>query len=142
MKWFKIFAALIIAAVVIFQLVFPSATVRYRLALEADVDGKPANGSGVIEVSYGKNLKLLPNEREFQINVRGEAVALDLGQRGTLFALLFYWGILPPVVRGVARLLERTLGVEHLSGFDLGLGIRARPPAAAAVELAEHGERI
>jgi hypothetical protein len=88
MKWLKIFAALIITAVVIFQLVFPSATVRYRLALEADVDGKPANGSGVIEVSYGKNLKLLPNEREFQINVRGEAVALDLGQRGTLFALL------------------------------------------------------
>src|SRR5258706_8123461 len=88
MKWVKIFAALIIAAVVIFQLAFPSATVRYPLALEADLDGKPATGSGVIEVSYGKNLKLLPNEGEFHINVRGEAVALDLGQRGMLFALL------------------------------------------------------
>jgi hypothetical protein len=88
MKWVKIFAALIIAAVVIFQLAFPSATVRYRLTLEADVDGKPATGSGVIEVSYGKKLRLLPNEAEFHIDVRGEAVALDLGQRGMLFALL------------------------------------------------------
>jgi hypothetical protein len=50
MKWLKIFAALIIAAVVIFQLASPSATVRYRLTLEADVDGEPATGSSVIEV--------------------------------------------------------------------------------------------
>jgi hypothetical protein len=40
MKRLTIFAALIIAAVVIFQLAYPSATVRYRLTLEADVDGK------------------------------------------------------------------------------------------------------
>ena len=63
MKWFKIFAALIIAAVVIFQLAYPSATVRYRLTLEADVDGKPATGSGVIEVSYGKNRGCFPTNR-------------------------------------------------------------------------------
>jgi hypothetical protein len=37
MKRLTIFAALIIAAVVIFQLAYPSATVRYRLTLEADV---------------------------------------------------------------------------------------------------------
>src|SRR5258707_10946399 len=88
MKWLKIFAALIIAAVVIFQLAFPSATVRYRLTLEADVDGEPATGSSVIEVSYGKKPRLLPNESELYVDVRGEAVALDLGQRGMLFALL------------------------------------------------------
>ena len=43
-----------------------------------------------------------------------------------------------------AHHLQRlALGVDHLAGFDLGLGaLRARPPAAAAVELAEHAERI
>src|SRR5258708_1791541 len=40
------------------------------------------------------------------------------------------------------HLQRLALGVEHLSGLDLGLRIRAGPPAAATVELAEHGERI
>src|SRR3981081_2263171 len=45
-----------------------------------------------------------------------------------------------------AHHLQRlALGIEHLAGFRLGLfraGTRTWPPAAAAVELAEHRERI
>src|ERR1700726_1170368 len=42
------------------------------------------------------------------------------------------------------HLKRLALGVEDFSGFDLGLGAGAgpRPPAAAAVELAEHAEGI
>jgi hypothetical protein len=63
-------------------------TIRYRLTLNAEVDGVPKMGSGVIEVSYGKNPQILGASAELKINVHGEAVALDLGSRGTLFALL------------------------------------------------------
>jgi hypothetical protein len=88
MKQLKILAVLIIAAVVIFQLAYPSATIRYRLVLEAEVDGKPATGSGVIEVTYRAIPRILGASSQFTIEVRGEAVALDLGERGTLFAML------------------------------------------------------
>src|SRR3954470_7140787 len=40
-----------------------------------------------------------------------------------LTTLLFYWKILPPVVRGMARLLERTLGVGGAVGLSTAANI-------------------
>src|SRR6266576_6431429 len=40
-----------------------------------------------------------------------------------LTTLLFYWGILPPVVRGFAWLLERTLGVGGAVGLSTAANI-------------------
>jgi hypothetical protein len=105
-----------------------NATVRYRLTLQAEVDGEPISGSGVIEVTYSKNNDPI-SQAAFSIGVRGDAVVLDLGSRGTLFALLkadadsrsgpdyivlrafdFPGGALPsPVVSGLQQ-------VRHLSG--------------------------
>lgn len=87
MKWLGISVALMVAAIVIHRIAFPSATARYRLTLEAQADGQTKTGSGAIEVGYIKNPKLLSNEGEFHIDVGGQAVALDLGERGTSFAL-------------------------------------------------------
>jgi hypothetical protein len=87
MKWLGIVGALIVCAVVLYKVAYPSVTVRYRLALEAEVDGKPQIGSGVIEVSYGKQSRFA-DQRPLVINVRGEAIVLDLGSRGAVFALL------------------------------------------------------
>lgn len=75
-----------LAAYAVYSAVF-SATVRYQLTLRAEVDGEPKTGSGVIEVTYSKNNDPI-SQAEFSIDVRGEAVVLDLGPRGTLFALL------------------------------------------------------
>jgi hypothetical protein len=86
MKRLGIFLAIALAGLAIYVAVF-SATVRYRLTLDAEVDGKLKTGSGVIEVTYSKNNDPI-SRAEFSIGVRGEAVVLDLGQRGTLFALL------------------------------------------------------
>ena len=88
MKRFAILAALMVAAILIFQLAYPSVTIRYRLTLDADVDGKPATGSGVVEVTYRANPRILGASAEYVTEVRGEAVALDLGKQGTLYALL------------------------------------------------------
>jgi hypothetical protein len=87
MKWLGVLVALIVAAVVVYRVAFPSVSVRYRLTLEAQVDGEPKTGSGVIEVTYSKIVQLW-GRTDLGIGVRGEAVVLDLGSRGTLFALL------------------------------------------------------
>jgi hypothetical protein len=87
MKWLGILAALIVGAVVVYRVAFPSVTVLYRLTLEAQVDGEPKIGWGVIEVTYSKQSRLA-TQRDLIVDYRGEAVVLDLGSRGTLFALL------------------------------------------------------
>jgi hypothetical protein len=79
--------ALIGGTPVLYSVAYPSLTLRYRLTLEAEVDGKPKTGSGVIEVIYSKQPEFASG-RDRVSSHRGEAVVLDLGDRGTLFALL------------------------------------------------------
>jgi hypothetical protein len=90
MRWLGVVGLLIVialAAVVQYNTAYPSVTVRYRLTLEAEVDGELKTASGVREVTYTKQPQLAA-QHELSIGYRGEAVALDLGSRGTLFALL------------------------------------------------------
>jgi hypothetical protein len=61
---------------------------RYRLTVEVDTPEGLRSGSSVIEVSTrmsGRN-SLQPDK--VSARVRGEAVTVDLGNRGTMFALL------------------------------------------------------
>ncbi len=53
-KWLTVLGMITLFVLLAYKAAFPSATVRYRLTLDADVDGKPASGSGVIEVRYAK----------------------------------------------------------------------------------------
>jgi len=85
MKWLRIVGFLIATIVVFYVVAYPSLTLRYRLTLEAQVGGEPKVGSGVIEVTYAKQINI---RSDLSIGYRGEAVVLDLGDRGTLFALL------------------------------------------------------
>lgn len=87
MKWLGIVGVLIVGMVVWYGVSYPSVTVRYRLTLEAQADGELKTASGVREVTYSKGLAV-GGQGALSIGVRGEAIALDLGDRGTLFALL------------------------------------------------------
>jgi hypothetical protein len=144
MKWIGIVAVIIVAAIVMYRTAYPSVTVRYRLTLEAQVDGQPRTGSGVIEVSYSKQPELA-QQHELGLEYRGEAVVLDLGSRGVLFALLkgdtdsrsgpewivlrafgFPGGSLPrPVEEGVKQ-VQRLSGKRELPLTSLPLLVRFR----------------
>lgn len=64
-------------------------TYRYRLTVEVDTPEGPRTGSSVIEVTTRISGQYsIPNPGQVIHSVRGEAVAVDLGSRGTLFALL------------------------------------------------------
>jgi hypothetical protein len=88
MKWIVVIVAALIAAIALYDIAYPSVTFRYRLTLEAEVDGEPKQGSGVIEVTYQRRTSIGAMGRDVGVSFRGEAVVLDLGSRGTLFALL------------------------------------------------------
>jgi len=69
---------------VVWKLAFPSEAIRYRLTLEAEVDGKLVTASSVVEVLFvGPSfldswdpLQDDPRGPHTDIRVRGEAVAL------------------------------------------------------------------
>jgi hypothetical protein len=144
MRW-PVVLALLVAAIAGYVAI-NSATVRYRLTLEAEVDGVRKTGSGVIEVSYSKeNFPI--SSAQFHINFRGEAVVVDLGSRGLLFALLkegtdsrsgadyivlrafnFPGGALPsPVLDGLGK-VRRLSGKVDLPLTSLPMLVRFRDP--------------
>ena len=88
MKRFGIGLAIIIIALTIYRAFFPSATVRYRLMLEVQVDGQAKTNSNTIAVTYSKNLRFLGSSADVSVDVDGEALQLDLGSRGLLLVLL------------------------------------------------------
>lgn len=143
MKRFGLLVSAIAAVVVAFNLMFPSVTIRYRLTLHAEVDGKPAVGAGVVQVTYSKALGT--TGADYGAHVRGEAIILNLPGKGSVFALLregqdsrsapdyivlrafqFPGGALPrPVEQGMSQ-VDRLAGMVELPFENLPMLIRFR----------------
>ncbi len=69
---------------------FPSATVRYRLTYEVEVDGKVHSSSSVVQAGMYDGFMCggMGSGGHPCWSFTGEAVAVDLGARGVLFSLL------------------------------------------------------
>ncbi|MGB3139870.1 MAG: hypothetical protein WBB16_03640, partial [Aestuariivirga sp.] len=65
----------------------PASSWRYRLVLEIETPEGIKSGSSVRQVYVSEASKLLVGKL-VKTHVRGEAVAVDLGDRGVLFALM------------------------------------------------------
>ncbi len=64
-------------------------TYRYRLTLEVETPEGLRTGSSVIEIrAQVADRPILPDANALNVQVTGEAVTVDLGKRGLLFALL------------------------------------------------------
>jgi hypothetical protein len=89
LKGYGLQALLLLAIVIVgFNLVYPPITYRYRLTLDVETPEGIKSGSSVVQVTVKKGGLQLNPEGARTIFVRGEAVAVDLGARGALFALL------------------------------------------------------
>lgn len=66
---------------------FPQQSYRYRLTVVVDTPEGPRSGASVVEVTEERPTGL-GRQRAGLLSVSGEAVAVDLGARGTLFVLL------------------------------------------------------
>ncbi len=88
MKLLAIVAAIAVGLYFAWSWVFPSGTLRYRLTIEVVADGKVHTGSGVIEVTFRRHGWSDSQTLGVHPTIRGEAVPVDLGERGTFFVVL------------------------------------------------------
>ena len=66
---------------------YPTGTWRYKMTVFVETPEGIKTGSAVREVTISKGVSLTPESTAVKL-VRGEAVVVDLGQRGTLFAVM------------------------------------------------------
>lgn len=68
---------------------FPSGSLNYKLSIDVDDNGTVHHGEGVIKVTYQSNGFLrTPETPLWSVGPVGQAIAVDLGAKGTLFVLL------------------------------------------------------
>jgi len=87
MKMLKIILGVLVGFVALYFIFYPAVRVNYRLTLEVETPEGLATGSGVIGVSYS-HIPQLWATSSLSTGLVGEAVHVDLGSRGTLYALL------------------------------------------------------
>lgn len=88
MKKLLVIAAVLFGMYGCWQVVVPSAKLRYKLTLTVDDNGKRFTGSSVVEVYREDTTKLFSGIGGYGGSFKGEAVVVDLGEKGVLFALL------------------------------------------------------
>jgi hypothetical protein len=72
-----------------YTIAMPSVTMHYKLTLVVDDNGKQYTGYSVVEVYRQDTTKVFGSSfGGYGYKVKGEAVAVDLGKKGVLFALL------------------------------------------------------
>ena len=86
-KWAAWLAVLAVAFWVLDETVFTNGTVRYKMTVRIDTPEGIKEGSAVREVYMSQGIKIFPESGPI-VRVKGEAVVVDLGQRGQVFALL------------------------------------------------------
>lgn len=87
LKKFALIVVALIAAAYAWLNIYPKYELHYRLTVETEVDGKAIKASGVIRILFAEPHCLLCNNNYAAV-VKGEAIPLDLGDRGTAFVLL------------------------------------------------------
>ncbi|MFN3132184.1 hypothetical protein [Roseibium sp.] len=99
----------------------PTAHVRYRLDVTLEVDGEPVTGSVVQELTVNHGLFRGMSGKLITRTVRGQALALDLPSRGTLFVTMALycpgkteWG---QCKGGYAYLIDESCSIKREEGF-------------------------
>jgi len=88
-RW--IVGACVAALVALYWLNFPTYSHRYRLTISVEADGQVHSGSSVIEIRFRfwpQFVAGLSGGGQYAVDVRGQAVFVDLGAHGALVASL------------------------------------------------------
>lgn len=84
-----IIVALLVLVIVAWKVAYPSGTWRYKMTVTVETPEGIKTGSAVREVLAYRSPRILPDAHGGHVQLTyGEAVVVDLGSRGVLFALL------------------------------------------------------
>jgi hypothetical protein len=86
------FALICAVAYVAVKIFYPSTTIRFKLAVEAEVKGAPTTGETVIAVTYAQTTHFLGASASIAITVEGEALHMEIDD-GRLFLMLLTPGL-------------------------------------------------
>ncbi len=88
-KKLVIFVAVCVAIYTAWNIAYPSGSWRYKLTVEIETPEGIKTGSAVREVHAEEIVKFIfPDALSTRYRIKGEAVVVDLGERGQVFALL------------------------------------------------------
>jgi hypothetical protein len=80
---------LIVVAYAAWSSAYPSGTLRYKMTVSVETPEGIKTGSAVREIYFSRTPQLVPDASPWMAGVsKGEAVVVDLGKRGVLFALM------------------------------------------------------
>lgn len=83
----SIMTAIVIAVIIAWKVSFPTYSFRYKITINVETPDGLKTGNAVREISIAPSLNLTP-EMGATKKISGEAVIIDLGQKGILFGLL------------------------------------------------------
>lgn len=87
-KGYAVFFLLLIGVVVWWNVSYPSYSFNYKITVEIETPEGVKSGSAVREVTVQWQHPLNPDIGSIMFNIFGEAVAVDLGEKGFVFALI------------------------------------------------------
>ena len=105
---------------------YPSATIRYKMTVEVETPEGIKTGSAVREISMVSRPKRMGEMNDTHMRLeKGEAVVVDLGQRGVLFATLGsatdpVWSFLNAFPSPCAEGAVSRCSVKYYSSLKLG----------------------
>lgn len=137
--------ALLVGAGAIAAEMFPNAspvgTWRYKITVNIETPEGIKSGSAIREVRVALQPRILPEIKPTTRDVRGEAVVVDLGKRGILFALIDWnsyeevWNAFP--FAGDPQTLE---GINYYKSLKLGTKAvltKSKPKLVRFINLAD-----
>lgn len=79
---------LFFSAYALWAMGYPSASWRYKITVELETPEGAKSGFAVRALKFKSEPKIFPEQPGFNLSTRGEAVAVDIGERGVVFALV------------------------------------------------------
>lgn len=85
--WARVLVILVAGYWVVGEALFPSSIIRFRINVEARVDGEIHRASAIWDNKASAGVELLPGYPVLRSGMLGEALVMDLGAKGLLFLL-------------------------------------------------------
>ncbi len=87
MRTLVVIVAVLLGMYGCWEIRYPAFTIRYKLTLVVDDNGKMITGSSVRQIDLRVNPRITPETSVYAVKVKGKVMVMDLGEKGIFFVL-------------------------------------------------------